>query len=91
MIEVQLYGKLRRFAQQKKPTEESVVYVPFSEDLTIEKVIKTIGIPIEEVGKNLFVDGEYSEISRKIKNGQRIGIFPDDMQLLYKWYFVKRN
>ena len=91
MIEVQLYGKLRRFAQQKKPTEESVVYIPIFKDLTVQKAIEIIGIPLEEVGQNIFVDGEYSELSRKIVNGQRLGIFPDDMQILYKWYFNKKT
>ena len=91
MIEVQLYGKLRRFAEQKKPTEESIVYVPYSENLTINKIIEMIGIPIEEVGKNIFLNGEYSDLTRKVKDGQRLGIFPDDMQILYKWYFVKKG
>ena len=91
MIEVQLYGKLRRFAEQKKPTAESVVYVPYTENLTIEKILEIIGIPHEEVGKNIFLDGEYSELTREVQSGQRLGIFPDDMQLLYKWYFVKKD
>jgi hypothetical protein len=26
-----------------------------------------------------------------VKKGDRLGIFPDDMQLLYKWHFEKEG
>ena len=89
MIEVHLYGKLRRFTDNQDPSRDSIVYVPVREGDTIAHVVRLIGIPYEALGSNIFLNGEYSALSRRVKDGDRLGIFPDDMQLLYKWYFVK--
>ena len=91
MIEVHLYGKLRRFAEESDPTSDSIVRVPVAEGDTIAKILNQIGIPSKEVGNNVFLNGEYSGLSRPVKPGDRLGLFPDDMQLLYKWYFRKRD
>ena len=89
MIEVHLYGKLRHFSDNQDPTRDSIVYVSAKEGDTLEDIIRHIGIPQDEVGSNIFLNGEYSALERKVKDGDRLGIFPDDMQLLYKWYFSK--
>jgi len=89
MIEVHLYGKLRRFTDNQDPTHDSIVYVPVKKRDIIEDIIKRIGIPFEELGSNIFLNGEYSALERKVKDGDRLGVFPDNMQLLYKWYFHK--
>ena len=89
MIEVHLYGKLRRFTDNQDPTHDSIIYVPVKEGNTIEGIVKHIGIPFEELGSNIFLNGEYSALERKVKDKDRLGIFPDDMQLLYKWHFQK--
>ena len=89
MIEVHLYGKLRRFTDNQDPTRDSIVYVPVKKRDTIEDIIKRIGIPFEELGSNIFLNGEYSALERKVKDEDRLGVFPDNMQLLYKWYFHK--
>ena len=91
MLEVRLYGKLRRFTDNQDPTRDSIVYIPVEERDTIEDVVNRIGIPHEELGSNIFLNGEYSALERKVKDGDRLGIFPDDMQLLYKWYFNKKR
>jgi len=89
MIEVHLYGKLRRFTDNQDPTHDSIIYIPVEEMDTIEDIIRHIGIPLEALGSNIFLNGEYSALARKVKNGDRLGVFPNDMQLLYKWYFSK--
>jgi molybdopterin converting factor small subunit len=91
MIEVRLYGKLRRFTDNQDPSRDSIVYVSVEEGDTIEKIVRRIGIPLEEIGNNIFLNGEYSALERQVTDGDRLGIFPDDMQLLYKWYFSKRR
>ncbi len=91
VIEVHLYGKLRRFAEDPDPKSDSIVQVPVTKGDTIGQVLARIGIPLEEVGSNVFLNGEYSGLSRPVKPGDRLGVFPDDMQLLYKWYFRKRE
>ena len=91
MLEVHLYGKLRRFSENQNPKKESIALIPVEEHDTIKDIIKRIGIPMNEIGSNVFLNGEYSKISRRVKDGDRLGLFPDDMQLLYKWYFKKRE
>ena len=89
MIEVHLYGKLRRFSDNLDPTQDSILNLPVGEGDTIQNIIKRIGIPMEEIGSNIFLNGEYSALKRRVRDGDRLGIFPDNMQLLYKWYFRK--
>ena len=89
MIEVHLYGKLRRFTDNLDPACESIAKVKIKKGDTIGDVVRRIGIPDNELGPNIFLNGEYSALTRKVKNSDRLGLFPDDMQLLYKWYFGK--
>ena len=89
MIEVHLYGKLRRFTDNLDPSRDSIINVPVKDGFTIGDIVKSLGIPLEELGNNIFLNGEYSALTRKVSDGDRLGIFPDDMKLLYKWYFDK--
>ncbi len=89
MIEVHLYGKLRRFTDNLDPSRESITKVKTKKDDTIIDIARRIGIPDTELGPNIFLNGEYSALTRRVKNGDRLGLFPDDMVLLYKWYFKK--
>ena len=91
MIEVYLYGKLRRFTDNLDPSRDSIASVPVKNEDSIETIAQRIGIPLEEVGTNIFLNGEYSALSRKVSDGDRLGVFPDDMKLLYKWYFDKKS
>lgn len=89
MIEVHLYGKLRRFTDNLDPAKDSIIRLPVKNGDTIEHIIRRIGIPSAELGSNIFLNSEYSALSRKVNDGDRLGIFPDNMQLLYKWHFQK--
>ena len=87
MIEIHLYGKLRRFAEQKNCRADSVVAVEFGRGATIRSVLESLGVPKAEIGSNIFRNGRYSTLDSYLCDDDRLGIFPDDMQLLYKWYF----
>lgn len=91
MLEVHLYGKLRRFTDNQDPARDSIVYVPVKDGDPIKAITQRIGIPPEELGSNIFLNGEYSALERRVTDGDRLGIFPDDMKLLYKWYFKARK
>jgi hypothetical protein len=91
LIKVHLYGKLRRFTDNLDPTRDSIVNLLVEEGDTIEDIIRRIGIPNEEIGSNIFLNGEYSALNRRVRDGDRLGVFPDNMQLLYKWYFHKTS
>jgi len=82
MVEVHLYGKLRRFTDNQDPARDSIIYVPAQEGSTIENVIRRIGIPSEEVGSSIFRNGRYVALTRKVEDGDRLGIFPDNMAMI---------
>jgi hypothetical protein len=90
-IEIHLYGKLRRFARNQDPTGDSVVCVPVEKDDTISDILVRLGIPLKDVGANIFLNWQYSSQSRRVREGDRLAVFPDDMQLLYKWYFTRKG
>lgn len=89
MIEVHLYGKLRRFSANTDPSGDSIVRVPVQKGDTIADIAQRIGISLEEIGPNIFLNGQYSALERKVADGDRLGLFPDNMALLYKWYFTR--
>jgi len=89
LIEVHLYGKLRRFSDNEDPSNDSIVPVPAEKARTIGDVVTVIGIPPEELSPNIFLNGEYSGLKRPVRDRDRLAIFPEDMQLLYSWYFKK--
>ena len=87
MINLHLYGSLRRYSDQPDPTAESVVRVPWYLGDTVATVAKRAGISSEDLGANLFRNGLYARQGTAVEDGDRLGLFPADMQLLYKWYF----
>ncbi len=82
MIEVHLYGKLRRFTDNQDPAHDSITHTTVEAGDTIGDIIKHIGIPLEALSTNIFLNGEYSALERTVKDRDRLGIFPRDMQLL---------
>ena len=88
MIEVHLYGRLRRFSPNAATTSDSIVAIPHASGDTVASTAARIGIPAEELGSNLFLNGRYATLETPVTDGDRLGLFPNDMQLLYKWYFA---
>ena len=88
MLEIHLYGKLRRFAPDSDARSESVVTVAWEEGDTVSCIVNRLGIPLDETGSNIFLNGRYATLRSPVTDGDRVGLFPDDMQLLYKWYFA---
>ncbi len=82
MIGVHLYGKLRRFTDNQDPTRNSIVYILVEEGDTIEDIVRRIGISVEEIGSNIFLNGEYSPLGRGVNDRDRLGIFPDNMAMI---------
>jgi hypothetical protein len=82
MVEVHLYGKLRRFSDNLEPTRDSIISVKVREGETIRDIIGRIGIPLEELGQNIFLNGRYFDIERPVKDGDRLGLFPDNMAMV---------
>ena len=87
MIEVHLYGKLRRFAEDPSPNGDSIILVPARECENIGDIVDRVGIPREELGRNIFLNGNLSALNRAVHDGDRLALFPPDMTLLYRQYF----
>ena len=49
MAEIHLYGKLRRFAPDSRPTGNSVIYLDTIENETLEAVLKRACLDIDEI------------------------------------------
>ncbi|MFQ6016255.1 MAG: MoaD/ThiS family protein [Anaerolineae bacterium] len=88
MVEVHLYGKLRQYAAEQEVTGSSIVEVSVKEEATIADVLRRIGIHPAEVS-HLFLNAQYSALTRRVQDGDRLGVFPRDMGLLYRQYFPK--
>lgn len=88
-IEVRLYGDLKKLVQTAKETNPGS---PHIESLGSEKIsdvsdiLQKFGIRENQVS-HIFVNGKYSNAGKKLKDEDRIGLFPKNMGLLYKWYF----
>lgn len=89
-LEIHLYGRLRRYTENLDPRKQSVLRVDIFPGETIRMILERSGVPVEEVGTNIFLNGEYSDIDRTVEKGGRLGVFPNDMNLLYKWHFTKK-
>ena len=90
MIELHLYGKLRRFTPSLEIQGDSVVMVSCQPGDSIGDILTRLGIPHSETS-NIFLNGDLCALTKQVEDGQRVGVFPDDMALLYKWYFDKRK
>jgi len=88
MIEVHLYGKLRRFSDNADPKSQSVALVQCQPEDTVGRIVDRLGVSVTELGSNIFLNGKYANLESSVQDGDRLGLFPDDMQLLYKWYFA---
>jgi hypothetical protein len=88
VIEVRLYGKFRRLVPNATPMEDAVTTAPVQDGDTIEDVLRRLGIDVGEVS-HLFLNAEYSGRRRRINAGDRLGVFPREMGLLYRQYFPK--
>ena len=88
-LDIHLYGRLRRFTDNPNPGKASVIIIDVPSGTTIRGSLEKAGVPTNEVGTNIFLNGKYSSMDRVVKDGGRLGVFPDDMNLLYKWHFTK--
>lgn len=83
MIEVHLYGWLRRHAAQSSVQRPSIAWVDLPEG-TVAQVLGILGIERQAVG-NVFINGRYdpAALERIVRSGDRIGVFPTNMRMLY--------
>jgi hypothetical protein len=56
MIEIRLFGDLRRHARDAKPASDTILYLPANETATVGQVLARIGIDSSEVS-HVFLNG----------------------------------
>ena len=56
MVEVRLFGNLRRYVHGSKPTTDTVLHLPVDGARTVGQVFTRVGIDLTEVG-NVFING----------------------------------
>lgn len=91
-IHVRIFGDLKGKVSQGKgdPGAATVLDLDASKYNKVLDILKEFSIEEGEVS-HIFVNHVYSSTKKKVKNGDRIGIFPKNMGLLYKWYFNKED
>ncbi|MFX0186151.1 MAG: MoaD/ThiS family protein [Candidatus Hodarchaeota archaeon] len=83
-LQVRLYGDLKEKAKQQSID----VGVPITLNIedkgikTVLDVLKKLIIEKTEIS-HIFVNGKYSEIGRRIRDGDRVGLFPRRMALMF--------
>lgn len=50
-------------------------FLEIHENTTVEKLIRELGIP-DELVKLIFINGKRQDISYRLKQGDRVGLFP---------------
>jgi molybdopterin converting factor small subunit len=90
MIKVLFFGELVKKIEGDQSISIGPLIVEYnSENLnSITDILNESNIKPEEIS-HIFVNGIYSGLNKKVTDGDRVGIFPKRMCLLYKWYFTK--
>ncbi len=91
MIELHLYGDLRRYIGQEDPRQDAVAFLPHRPGMTVAEALQGLGIPFEEA-RHIFINGLYDPggIQRTLQEGDRIGVFPRNMTMPHIRLFVPR-
>jgi molybdopterin converting factor small subunit len=81
MIDVHLYGKLRKLVKNSKASEDTILRIEARQNETFQQFIHRLGLEMDDLG-DCFVNGTLAKPDMKVKDGDRIGLFPFNMVLL---------
>jgi len=89
-VHLRIFGDLRKKVQQNLEPGAAPLTLNLnsSEVKTISDILEKFSIEKNETS-HIFVNSVYAGFSKKVKDGDRVGIFPKNMSLLYKWYFKR--
>ena len=81
---VKLYGKLRE--KVKDPDLQEGFPASFDIDSslvhTVFEILEKLSIKEHDLS-HIFVNGKYCGVDKEVKNGDRVGLFPQNMSLLF--------
>ena len=90
MIDIYLYGQMRSFGPSVPLEADCLVQMPVQAGDSIGDIIRRLGIDPEQIA-HLFLNYQYSAITRRVHDGDRLGVFGRDLALLYRQYFAKQE
>lgn len=84
VIRIKLYGDLREKTPSLKNDHgiPSTINIGASEVKTVLDILNKFNITEDEIS-HIFVNSRYSGIEKEVKDGDRIGIFPKRMGLIF--------
>jgi molybdopterin converting factor small subunit len=90
MITILFFGDLGKKIQSASTEGSSpvILHVEPGAFNRVSDILDTYKIDRGETS-HIFVNGVYAGFSKLVKDGDRVGIFPRKMCLLYKWYFTR--
>ncbi|MFX1489886.1 MAG: MoaD/ThiS family protein [Promethearchaeota archaeon] len=90
-ILIKLFGDLRK---KVDPNIIGSMPLKFNIESTVvnrvSDIFRKYNIKDNEV-IHIFVNGRYSGVTKKVKDGDIVAIFPRNMAVLYKWYFTREE
>jgi molybdopterin converting factor small subunit len=91
-ILVKIFGELRKKIKDKTIKDNNPLNIKLepAKVNTISDILNYFSIEKDETS-HIFVNGVYSGFDKRVKDGDRVGLFPKNMSLLYKWYFTRAN
>jgi molybdopterin converting factor small subunit len=90
-ILIKFFGDLAKKLQKEEDIKNPLNLEIESKGIEfVEDILKKYSIEKDETS-HIFVNGTYSGFKKRVKDGDRVGIFPRNMGLLYKWYFTRHE
>jgi molybdopterin converting factor small subunit len=83
-LTVKLYGSLKEKYKALAPNGENIntIKINGEKNHRVSDILDKLGIFESEIS-HIFVNSRYSGIGKEIKNGDRIGIFPKNMAIMF--------
>jgi len=81
MLDIHLFGTLRKLAKDSKATDDSTIELPWKPEETIKELLERLKIGPDDVGE-VFINHKPVGLSKKIPKNARIGLFSSQMYLL---------
>ena len=81
MVEIHLYGKLRNYAENRQPMEDTVLWRETEDGDTLASVLEEMGIPNDEI-KHIFVNAKL--LVTRTSSGPLYG-YPQQRDTVFDW------
>ncbi|MBD3196329.1 MAG: hypothetical protein GF317_14820 [Candidatus Lokiarchaeota archaeon] len=88
-LTVKIFGELKEsINKDTKPGLSIRKELDNTEITNILDILDKLGFDKDNIS-HIFVNGVYSALTKPVKDGDIVSLFPKNMGLLYKWYFNK--